>query len=375
MNISYIQNMRFPTEKAHGYQIAKTCEALAKAGAKVQLCVTDRSKNTIDPFEHYQVERVFDLLNFPVFDLVGKTPLFLNQAAFLIERWTFLRSIKKDLDKQADVYYTRDTWIAPKLKKITDKPVYLELHSMPSNSALKKLGAVDGILCVTKWMESEVKKQLPNMRTYFLPDSVDLAIFDPELTRQQARKELRIPEQTKIIVYGGRFSTMEKGKGLSQLDQAVAEIAKKIPDLACYMVGGTAQDFYKVESREPSPTTQCLKSVDRPTLALYYRSADVLAMPFPNSHHYAYEMSPLKLFEYMASGTPIVTSDLPSVREIVDENSAYFFEAENSSALVQALTQALGDAAGSASKASDARQKVQAFTWANRAKQILNFVS
>lgn len=374
MKIVYVQNMRFPTEKAHGYQIAKTCEALAQAGAQVHLCVTDRNKSDLDPFEHYQVERAFSLSYLHVVDLLEKAPFFLKKIAFLIERQSFLKSIKIKLDKRADIYYTRDPWIAPKLKSLTNKPIFLELHAMPSKSATKKLSVIDGILCVTKWMENEIKKQLPNMRTYFLPDSVDLAIFDPALTKEQARQKLGIPTQTRMIVYGGRFSTMEKGKGLNLLDRAVAEIAKKIPNTACYMVGGTVQDFNAIEGRDPNIVTHCIQAVDRPTLALYYRSADVLAMPFPNSHHYAFEMSPLKLFEYMASGTIIVTSDLPSVREILDNDSAYFFEAENSDALSNALLTALTDLSGEKARALNAHQKVQAFTWKNRATQILRFI-
>ncbi len=251
----------------------------------------------------------------------------------------------------------------------------IRLILYPSSvKSIKKLSSSDGVLCVTKWMENEIKKRLPTMRTNFLPDSVDLDVFDPVLTKEQARQKLGLSTHAKIIAYGGRFTTMEKCKGLDQLDKAVSEIAKTIPDAVCYMVGGFKEDFAKVEGREPSATTQCIKSVDRSTLALYYRAADALVMPFPNIHHYAYEMSPLKLFEYMASGTTIVTSDLPSVREIVDEDSAYFFEAGNSSTLIHALTRTLEDTKVSVAKAANAHDKVQAFTWENRAKQILIFI-
>jgi len=106
-------------------------------------------------------------------------------------------------------------------------------------------------------------------------------------------------------------------------------------------------------------------------LAMYYRAADVLAMPFPNTRHYAYEMSPLKLFEYMASGTPIVTSDLPSVREILDQTSAVFYLPESLPALIEALRRAMDD---DGRLAKHAKGMVGQFTWQERGRRILECI-
>lgn len=51
MKITYIANIRIPTEKAHGYAIMKMCEQFAKLGASLDLVVPDR-RNQLkeDPF-------------------------------------------------------------------------------------------------------------------------------------------------------------------------------------------------------------------------------------------------------------------------------------------------------------------------------------
>lgn len=56
---------------------------------------------------------------------------------------------------------------------------------------------------------------------------------------------------------------------------------------------------------------------------------DVIVMNYPNTEHYAHFMLPLKLFEYMASSVPIVTSDLPSVMEILNKNNFLFVKVGN----------------------------------------------
>ena len=54
MKLSYIVNLRIPTEKAHGYQICKMCEEFAGLGIDVEL-ITPTRKNSIevDLFEYY----------------------------------------------------------------------------------------------------------------------------------------------------------------------------------------------------------------------------------------------------------------------------------------------------------------------------------
>lgn len=373
MKIYYIHNCRMPTEKAHGYQIMKTCEALAMQGVEVRLFVTDRStpiKTT--PFEYYDVREIFRINYLKVFDTLAYCKNTFSQASYLIELLSFFSSIKKINFKEADVLYTRDPWLAPKLKKLTDKPTFLELHAMPREKTIRKLKTLDGIFCVTKWMCNEIQKRIPNLRVEFLPDSVDLEVFDIKITREQARAELKLDPNAFIVAYGGKFSTMEQGKGLKILDDAVSELTKAIPKIQLLLIGGDKEDFITTEKHEPGTATTCIPHVKRNVLAKYYKAADVLVMPFPNTHHYAYEMSPLKLFEYMASGTPIITSDLPSIREILDEKKAIFFNLEEPESLRLSILKALKKNIETNSLAQLSKNSVQEFTWKNRAKKIID---
>ena len=119
-----------------------------------------------------------------------------------------------------------------------------------------------------------------------------------------------------------------------------------------------------------------LKFIDRVAhvdVPYWIRAFDIAVAPFPTNEHYAYFMSPLKLFEYMAAGVPIVTSDLPSIREVLAHGeNAWLVEPGNEEALAQGIIRVLQDAVLSTKLATNARQAVDRFTWERRARAILN---
>ena len=105
------------------------------------------------------------------------------------------------------------------------------------------------------------------------------------------------------------------------------------------------------------------------------RIADVLVMNYPSAEHYALYMSPLKMFSYMASGVPIVSTDLPSVREVLTDESAFFVSPDDAHDLTRGLKEALADRRQAGEKAHAAKERGQHFSWEGRAGRILAFIS
>ena len=65
--IIYLANVRLPTEKAHGIQIVKMCEAFAGLGLEVELVVPNRLNSIQDDiFDYYGVKKNFVLKSFIV---------------------------------------------------------------------------------------------------------------------------------------------------------------------------------------------------------------------------------------------------------------------------------------------------------------------
>jgi glycosyltransferase involved in cell wall biosynthesis len=77
----------------------------------------------------------------------------------------------------------------------------------------------------------------------------------------------------------------------------------------------------------------------------------------------------------MASGRPIIASDLPSIREILDDTSAYFVTPGDTAELQQTITHVLTHAEEAKEKAEHARVKSEQFTWKNRAGKIASLLN
>lgn len=107
----------------------------------------------------------------------------------------------------------------------------------------------------------------------------------------------------------------------------------------------------------------------------YLLAADLLLAPYSASSALSSQWtSPLKILEYMASGTPIVASDLPSVREMLSPENAFLVSPVTPEEFSRAITQALENPNERELRASYAHRAVQAFSWDKRAEKIIEFI-
>jgi glycosyltransferase involved in cell wall biosynthesis len=98
-------------------------------------------------------------------------------------------------------------------------------------------------------------------------------------------------------------------------------------------------------------------------------------MSYPNTPYAAHMMSPLKMYEDMASGVPIVSSDLPTIREALNKENAYLVAPDSVPALMDGIAHVLRDPAYGARIALQAHTDVQTHTWKVRAARILQAAS
>jgi glycosyltransferase involved in cell wall biosynthesis len=161
---------------------------------------------------------------------------------------------------------------------------------------------------------------------------------------------------------------MNMSKGLDESIEAIGRIAndKKILLLA---VGGAPQELERYAS-SASTSVRLMGHQPQSTLGKFYAVADLLLMPFPYTEHYAYYMSPLKLFEYLMSGVPMVATDLPSVREIVSETSAFIAKPGDIDSLETEIRKAIDRPDEARQKALEAKRISAQYTWIERAKRI-----
>ncbi len=76
----------------------------------------------------------------------------------------------------------------------------------------------------------------------------------------------------------------------------------------------------------------------------------------------------------MAAGVPIVASDLPSIREILTDETAFWFSPDDEHALARQIEYVLSHADEARDKADRAHEDVKKYTWDARARAILGHV-
>jgi len=376
--IIYIANVRIPTEKAHGHQIAKMCEQFAERGYKVELWAPARKNNiSADVFSFYNLEENFKIKKVPCLDLFSLEK-FIGPFSFWLEflSFYFFILIKSAFLSPRTIIYTREPLVC--LFKIFFFKVIFECHSIPEKKKSFFLLArlADRIITVSSGLkEFFLQKGFKEEKIFVSPDAVDLSVFDINMTKKEAREKLDLPEGQKIVVYTGKFKTMNMDKGLSDILKSLAHLPPNIIFLA---VGGSQEDiaYYQKEAEElkVDGRVKFIGHVSQGELAIYQKAADILLMPFPFNQHYAYYMSPLKMFEYMAGKRPIIASDLPSIREILNSQNSCLCQPDNPKDLSEKIAFVLENETLGEKIAEKAYQDAKNYTWEKRAEGILGFI-
>lgn len=389
MKLVYIANIRLPTEKAHGVQIMKMCEALVKqqktsntpaelAGKRqVELIVPWRfNRLRQDSFDYYVVERVFKIKKIPSIDLMPLEKL-LGQIAFWIQTFSFAFFSWLYCFRKTAIVYSRDLFSVFFLKNYV-----LEIHALPIklNWLHKRaLNRARGFVTVTSFLKKRLQELGFSQLAIVAPDAVDLKIFDIDISKENARRQLQLPTDKFIIGYTGKFTTMGEEKGLGMVLDALQILVKKYSDILFLAVGGEPrelEEYKKLAQAHGVPQqTFFVTHVPQKMLAVYQKAADVLVMPFPFTHHYAYEMSPMKMFEYMASRRPIIASRLPAVEEILRDNkSVILFNSGDARDLAMKIESAYNNSVDADTVAQKAHALAKKYTWDERARIIKKFI-
>jgi glycosyltransferase involved in cell wall biosynthesis len=173
-----------------------------------------------------------------------------------------------------------------------------------------------------------------------------------------------------IVAYAGHLYAW---KGVDILLEALASL----PDVDGLIVGGHEREPDLARTRAVAERVGVASRVtftglvEPPQVRDLLARASVLVLPNPASAVSSRFTSPLKLFEYMAAGRPIVASDLPALREVLspDEN-AVLVTPGSAPALAAGIRQVIDDPALASRLALHALETVADFSWDRRAERL-----
>lgn len=205
---------------------------------------------------------------------------------------------------------------------------------------------------------------------FVAPDAYDEQLFAPQ-DRTACRTALGLPADAPLIAYAGMTFAH---RWLDGLLAAAAQLQAGHPRLHLLLVGGRPAEVAALRDQAArlGLTERVLLTGPRPQAEVvrHLGAADVLVIPDTVTDITA---SPLKLFEYLALGQPLVAPDLPALREIVPPTLAQLFSRRDLAGLTQALDAALAardDQAGAAAR----RTLALDHTYGRRAERILGVI-
>ena len=384
MTVLYLSDIRFPLERANGVHTMETCAALAERGHDVHLLVRpDTATPARDPCAYYGIAptRRLRFERAPVFG-----PPFARRAAYLA------LMVERLLDRRPwDAVFTPDLFLAGAALRVPARmrpPVVYESHNFRPSFAGEMSGLVtgmraasplklrrllrrerrvwrsaEGYVATTAVLAGELRERFgARPRVIVAPNGVRL---------ERARAYAPPPRAgAPIVAYAGHFYPYN---GADVLVEALA----LLPGVRGLIIGGHPRDAADGERLGALVRTRGLTNrvtftglVPPGEVIGLLRGADVLVQPITSSPYTRYA-SPMKLFDYMAAGRPIVASDIVSLREVVaDGRTARLVRPGSAEALAEGIRGVLADPAAADRMGHAAFDAAATYTWARRAERI-----
>lgn len=382
--IHYVANVRLPSERANAAQILQQCDALAARGIDVRILAPRRRSRfqleDQDLVRHYGLRRSPVIERLACVDLIEAVASRWQRLPFVVESITFALAARRALRRDgARVVYSRDPWTLALLARDPAPPwrLFYEAHDLPVRErARRRLGAAlrrcAGVVAITRGLADDVLALgVAGDAMTVLADGVDLGRFRDLPDRNAARVARGLAADRPLVVYAGHLYPW---KGADVLVEAAAGTDR----FDVLLVGGRAEDVRRIEALRAAlgaGHVRLFGRVDPVEVPAILAAADVLVLP--NSGRIAISArytSPLKLFEYLAAARPVVASDLPSLREVLNPENAILVPADDPEALRAGIERVLDDPAGALARAARGRSDVEAYTWDARAAALEAFL-
>lgn len=370
MKIVYIASSIIPSQSANSVHVMKMCSALARLGNEVILLVPDAvnemQEGINDVYAYYDVDENFEIqyINWP--RIKGKGIIFAISAA------------RRAVRLKPDFIYGRNISACYFSSVFGKVPVGYESHSPVKNEGrlleyffrrmlVKKHFMF--LAVITRSLEKYYLETyaISKRKIVVLPDASDPVCEKIALPIENngSSKKLRI----------GYIGSFHKGKGIETLIQLISQYA----NAEYHIVGGN--------QKQVTEATSALSKIDNVKFYGFLSqkeaekirvSCDVLLAPYSSKVKSAGTleigkwMSPLKIFEYMAAGKAIIATDLPVLREVLNETNSILVKENDIRGWVSAIQRL---------QEPQMRQKIgeqaymdfkENFTWDVRAKRLLD---
>ena len=382
MRLIYPDPNCVPDRTPSALQILQNVDALGHLGVKVSL-LTPRSRTALTPN-----------------DVLGRSlppSVTILSTPDLRRRWFFPTSSNKPFYFLAErqirrerncVLLVRNLRMAEYLLKTgVTHPLFFETHEIFAQTyreehshlnaaARRKLTVLSaredfvyrhsqGLIAITQSLADDVRKYYQvDTPTLVAPDGVDeeLAAKAPQYP----------PNAVPVLLYLG---SLHPWKGVEILIRTMQYVTGAILKIAGGIATRIAELRSLAEQLNVDGRVEFMGPIDPIRRFEVIAAADICLLPSSDSSIGSRFTSPLKLFEYLAMSKPIVASDLPALREILQHNETALLTAVGDERkFAESINLLLADPGLRARLGANAKEISRRYSWQARAKGILGFI-
>jgi len=316
MQIAYMSNSVIPSRFANSIHVMKMCQAFANNGHKVTLYSYAGKEKVKDDYENYGVEKCFKIKKSSRFPLYG--------IGGLIYAISVIYKIKKQ--PLPDLLYARHIYSLAIGALLLGIPMIFEAHSPPINTVRR---------IVENWVfnrknfmhlvviSDALKQEYQNIFPYLNHKMIMVAHDGADFPSDNGNLPINFFSGDDKRIQIGYVGHLYPGRGI----ELIVNLARNLPDINFHIVGGTEEDIKHWKQIFNEKNLIFHGYVPHNEVFCYYKYFDIVLAPYQSKVAVAGSkgdtskwMSPLKIFEYMAQGKPIVASDLPVLQEILHNN-------------------------------------------------------
>ena len=379
----YIYLTDFSIQSAEVIQTSFMLDAFTEAWDVTLLTGKLNMDAYLNVLENLRLEKKFEVRS------ISSATVNLNSNFELSNRLIFNTLALKYLN-QFDVIYTRDfsflyfqslipSWLR------TKTPIVFEIHKLyhktsakvSFNQESKALKIPNLFASITNGIKDDmIQFFAPEQKIEIFPSAIDKSTVVGK-TSNDLEIISKFPHLNKktIIAYFGSF---ESWKGVDIIINALPFV-KKNENVIFFICGGIDPNYTNLKKlllQNSSPNLVILEGkLKRSDAIQIMQQTSIALVPNDRSDISTRYTSPLKIFEYMACGCAIIASNLPAMREILEEDkNCLFFEAGNHVDLANKIDYLLSNQVLRDQIIENNKRKIVLHTWDRRAAEITKFM-
>ncbi len=359
--IKYITYQTFPAKTANSIQTISTVKYFARKGLKTTLIYPLRnwdSSNNLEKIKmNYEFQENINLIG-TIHPLPFKKIKILERYWYLISHflWSFF-TVQKYYENKNEMYFTRSEWVFYFLSKKEANVIY-ECHQVSKFKKvlinLSLLSESSKVIALT----DNIKKEL-NSNFNERIETIGSAYDDDFFFNSSMKKN--------EIVYAGSLLRFGQSRGLEILFDKSLNF--NLSNLKIIIISSDEEEINYfndlISKNETDLDFYLISKLNQKEIGEILAHAKVGLLVNNNTRHANLYSSPLKYFEYLASGLNIVASDLESHRKLPLSNKIEFYELGNASSFELAITNALN-------KSNEHYSEINNYAMSKRVSRILS---